>query len=290
MMLFQTFYLNSIFRRAILIFAIFIMIVIIIWGSVIMKKSQYSSYIKTLWDYLKVIIVAFIIVFGFIRPFVVEAYKIPSRSMENTLLIGDRILVCKFMYGIKVPGIKHRLFDFHKPQRGDVVVFVPPHERKNNFIKRLVAVPGDTVETKNWGRDLYINGELVNDKEYTKHALRVVRNGSRMRLAQEFEKAEELDISDDGEREKFYQKLQGAQFSGFTNYSNKVSEGHVFAMGDNRDNSFDSRGWGFVDINDIKGQAFMIYWSYDSTNSRWNIFKNIRFGRLLNIIHSEKIP
>jgi signal peptidase I len=61
-------------------------------------------------------------------------------------------------------------------------------------------------------------------------------------------------------------------------------------MGDNRDNSFDSRGWGFIDINDIKGQAFMIYWSYSSTNSRWNIFKNIRFGRLLNIIHSQKIP
>jgi signal peptidase I len=278
------------FRRAILIFAIFIMILIIIWGSVIMKESQYSSYIKTLWDYLKVIIVAFIIVFGFIRPFVVEAYRIPSRSMEDTLLIGDRILVCKFMYGIKIPGVKHRLFDFHKPQRGDVFVFVPPHDRKHNFIKRLVAVSGDTVETKNLGRDLYINGKLVNDREYTKHTLRVVRNGSRMRFAREFEPAEELDISGDREREKFYQKLKGAQFSGFIDYTNKVPVGHVFAMGDNRDNSFDSRGWGFVDINDIKGQAFMIYWSYDSTNSQWNIFKKIRFGRLFNIIHSQKIP
>ena len=278
------------FRCAILIFAIFIMIMIIIWGNVIMKESQYSSYIKTIWDYLKVIIVAFIIVFGFIRPFVVEAYRIPSRSMEDTLLIGDRILVCKFMYGIKIPGIEHRLFDFHKPQRGDIFVFVPPHDRKHNFIKRLVAIPGDTVETQNLGRDLYINGELVNDEEYTKHAIRVVRSGSRMRLAQELERGEELDLSDDGEREKFCQKLQGARFVGFTNYENTVPVGHVFAMGDNRDNSSDGRDWGFVDINDIKGQAFMIYWSYDAENSRWNIFKNIRFRRLLNIVHAQKIP
>ncbi len=277
-------------RCAILIFAIFIMIMIIIWGNVIMKESQYSSYIKTIWDYLKVIIVAFIIVFGFIRPFVVEAYKIPSRSMEDTLLIGDRILVCKFMYGIKIPGIERRLFDFHKPKRGDIFVFVPPHDRKHNFIKRLVAIPGDTVETQNLGRDLYINGELVNDEEYTKHAIRVVRSGSRMRLAQELERGEELDLSDDGEREKFCQKLRGARFVGFTNYENTVPEGHVFAMGDNRDNSSDGRDWGFVDINDIKGQAFMIYWSYDAENSRWNIFKNIRFRRLFNIIHTYKIP
>jgi signal peptidase I len=278
------------FRRAILILAIFITIAIIIWGSVIMKKSQYSPYIRTIWEYIKVIIVAFIIVFGFIRPFIVEAFKIPSRSMEDTLLIGDRILVCKFIYGIKIPGTKLRLFNFHSPQRGDIIVFIPPHQRGSNFIKRLVAVPGDKVETRNLGRDLYINGEIVDDEKYTKHTIRVVNKGSRMRLAREFEPAEELDISGDKEREKFYQKLRGAQLSGFTNYSDTVPEGHVFAMGDNRDNSFDSRGWGFVDINDIKGQAFMIYWSYDSTNSRWNIFKNIRFKRLLNIIHSEKIP
>ncbi|MFQ6041389.1 MAG: signal peptidase I [Candidatus Poribacteria bacterium] len=254
-----------------------------------MKESQYSPYIKTIWDYLKVIIVAFIIVFGFIRPFVVEGFQIPSGSMEDTLLEGDRIFVCKFMYGIKIPGVKSPLFAFHKPQRGDVIVFIPPHDRKHNFIKRLVALPGDTVETKNLGKDLYINGKLVNDKEYAKHKIRVVRRGPRMRLAREFEKGEELDISDDEEREKFYQKLHGARLLGLTDYANTVPEGHVFAMGDNRDNSYDSRGWGFVDINDIKGQAFMIYWSY-STNSRWNIFKNIRFGRIFNILHSQKIP
>jgi len=216
-----------------------------------MQKDEkiLSYYVRTIWSYLQVIIVAFIIVFGFIRPFVVEAFKIPSGSMEDTLLIGDRILVCKFIYGIKIPGIKHPLFDFHKPQRGDVIVFIPPHDRKRNFIKRIVGVAGDTIETRNNGRTLYVNGISVKDDKYVKHT-RYVRD--------------------------------------FQSY--KVPEGYLFAMGDNRDNSQDSRFWGPVDLNDVKGQAFMIYWSYGSTNSRWNIFKKIRFGRLLNTIHSEKIP
>ena len=100
------------------------------------------------WEYLQVIIVAFVLVFGFIRPFVVEAFKIPSGSMEETLLVGDRILVCKFIYGIKIPGTEVELLNFHKPARGDVFVFIPPHERAKNFIKRIVAVDGDEVETR----------------------------------------------------------------------------------------------------------------------------------------------
>jgi signal peptidase I len=208
-----------------------------------------SDYIRTVWSYLQVIIVAFIIVFGFIRPFVVEAFKIPSGSMEDTLLIGDRILVCKFIYGIKIPGIKRPLFAFHQPQRGEVIVFIPPHDRKRNFIKRVVGAGTDTIETKNNGRTLYVNGIPAKDDKYVKNT----------RYVPDFQ-------------------------------SYKVPEGYLFAMGDNRGNSQDSRFWGAVDINDVKGQAFMIYWSYDSTNSRWNIFKNIRFGRLLNTIHSAEIP
>ena len=219
-----------------------------------MQKSGriLSYYIRTTWSYLQVIIVAFIIVFGFIRPFVVEAFKIPSGSMEDTLLVGDRILVCKFMYGIKVPGIKHRLFDFHKPQRGDVIVFIPPHDRKRNFIKRVVGVATDTIETRHNGRTLYVNGIPANDDNYVKHTRY---------------------MSDS-----------------LPYLPHKVPEGYLYAMGDNRDNSQDSRFWGPVDIDDVKGQAFMIYWSYDSENSRWNILGNIRFRRLLNIIRSQKIP
>ena len=217
------------------------------------QRLEYSSfylYIRAIWDYLQVIIVAFILVFGLIRPFIVEGFKIPSGSMEDTLLVGDRIFVCKFMYGIKIPGTKHRLFTYSNPKRGDVVVFIPPHDRKRYYIKRVVAVTGDTVKTK--GRTLYVNGEKVDDAKYVKH----------------------------------------------TGYAfdfplHQIPEGHVFAMGDNRENSSDSRVWGHVDVNDIKGQAFVVYWSYDSEQhqiSRWNIFKRIRFGRIGHIIHSQKIP
>ena len=223
-------------------------------GRALMKEneSMLSYYARTIWSYLQVIIVAFILVFGFIRPFVVEAFKIPSESMTDTLLVGDRILVCKFMYGIKVPGIERPLFDFHKPQRGDVIVFIPPHDRKRNFIKRVVGVGSDTIETRNRGRTLHINGIPADDEKYAKHT-RYTSNS-----------------------------LPYLPY--------KVPEGHLYAMGDNRGNSQDSRFWGPVDINDVKGQAFMIYWSYDSRNSRWNIFNNIRFKRLLNIIHAEEIP
>ena len=222
--------------------------------STIMKENGKTSfnYIRIIWSYLQVIIVAFIIVFGFIRPFVVEAFKIPSGSMEDTLLVGDRILVCKFMYGVKIPGIEHRLFDFHKPQRGDVIVFIPPHDRKRNFIKRVVGVGTDTIETRNRGRTLYVNKMPDNDDNYVKHT----RYTS----------------------------------DSLPYLPHKVPEGYLYAMGDNRGNSQDSRFWGPVDIDDVKGQAFMIYWSYDAENSRWNIFKNIRFGRLLSVIDSEKIP
>jgi signal peptidase I len=220
----------------------------------LMQKNEniLSYYIRAIWSYLQVIIVAFILVFGFIRPFVVEAFKIPSGSMEDTLLEGDRILVCKFMYGIKVPGIEHPLFDFHKPDRGDVIVFIPPHDRKRNFIKRVVGVGSDTIKTRNRGRILYVNGIPDDDDEYVKH----IRYTS--------------------------DSLPYLPY--------KVPEGYLYVMGDNRGNSQDSRFWGPVDINDVKGQAFMIYWSYYPTNSRWNIFKNIRFKRLLNIIHSQEIP
>ena len=217
------------------------------------QRLEYSSfylYIRTIWDYLQVIIVAFILVFGLIRPFIVEGFKIPSGSMEDTLLVGDRIFVSKFIYGIKIPGTKHRLFAYCKPKRGDVIVFIPPHDRKRYYIKRIVAVARDTVETK--GRVLYVNEKKVDDAKYVKH----------------------------------------------TGYAfdfplHQVPEGQAFAMGDNRENSSDSRVWGPLDVNDIKGQAFVVYWSYDSEQheiSRWNIFKRIRFGRIGHIIHSQKIP
>ena len=124
------------------------------------KITRFQEFRQTVfWEYLQVIIVACAAVFGLIRPFVVEAYKIPSSSMEDTLLIGDRILVCKFIYGFKIPGTETRLFDYHKPSLGDVIVFVPPHERHKNYIKRVVALAGDTVEPRD--NKLFVNGEEI---------------------------------------------------------------------------------------------------------------------------------
>ena len=217
------------------------------------QLSKWQKFRKTIvWEYAQVIVVALILVFGFIRPFVVEAFKIPSGSMEDTLLIGDRILVCKFIYGITIPGTDIKVLDVHKPARGDVFVFIPPHDRERNFIKRIVGVEGDTVETR--GDTLYVNGTAIDDSHYAKHIPRT--------------------------------RFKRGDFPPFT-----IPEGKVFAMGDNRDQSSDSRAWGPVDVSDIKGQAFMVYWSFDAKPAKvwevWKLIDNVRFSRIGKLIHAH---
>jgi signal peptidase I len=248
--------------------------------------SRWQKFQRTVvWEYLQVIVVAFALVFGFIRPFVVEAFKIPSGSMEETLLVGDRILVCKFIYGIRIPGTNIKFFDFHRPAKGDVFVFVPPHERTKNFIKRIVAVEGDTIETKK--DKLYVNGVAVEDSAYTKHAAHPV--GYRY----DFPPFRKPHYLPDGEVFVDY-KLSPNQFRMKFPEGKPfvVPEGHVFAMGDNRDQSSDSRTWGTVSMDDIKGQAFMVYWSHDQLNpvkpwEIWKIIGDIRFTRIGRLIRSE---
>ncbi|MCZ6678373.1 MAG: signal peptidase I [Candidatus Poribacteria bacterium] len=250
--------------------------------------SRWQKFQRTVvWEYLQVIVVAFVLVFGFIRPFVVEAFKIPSGSMEDTLLIGDRILVCKFMYGIRIPGTDIKLFDFHKPTRGDVFVFIPPHERNKNFIKRIVAVEGDTVKTQ--GDTLSVNGKVIDGSNYAKYASYSVAYQQDF----DFPPFRKPHYLPDGEaftdyklsRNQFRMKFpEGKPF--------EIPKGYVFAMGDNRDHSSDSRVWGPVSVTDIKGQAFMVYWSHDafSRGKSWEVWKlvsNIRFSRIGRLIWSE---
>jgi signal peptidase I len=179
----------------------------------------------------------------FIRTFIVQAFKIPSGSMIPTLQIGDHILVNKLAYGIRVPLWGHYLVDFGKVQRGDVIVFIFPEDRSKDFIKRVVGVAGDTVEIR--GKKIYINGQQVEDP-YA-----------------HFE-------GDDP------QNILPASRDDYG--PTKVPENHLFVMGDNRDRSYDSRFWGFVNLDAVRGKAFLIYWSWDGSD-RW-----VRWERLANLI------
>jgi len=185
---------------------------------------------------LEVVVVAILLAL-FIRTFVVQAFKIPSGSMIPTLLVGDHILVNKFIYGLKIPLIDKKLFTFHQPTRGEVIVFIFPLERSKDFIKRVIGVPGDLIVMK--GKRVFINGEPYSDPH-----------------------AHYLD--EDSPAGAFYR----ADFGPIS-----VPEGSLFVMGDNRDNSKDSRSWGFVPLELVRGKAFMIYWSNGTPYNRavWNL-------------------
>ena len=216
-----------------------------------MSKSESSipTAVKKPWyrEYAEALFVAAILAL-IIRTFVVQAFKIPSGSMEDTLLIGDHLLVNKFLYGVQVPFVDGRYLTIRHPERGDVIVFeFPEDEGKNffqrrDFIKRIVGLPGDTVE--------------VLDKK-------VLVNGEPYQIPQEIHKENNIVAPGFGPRD-FMPAIE-------------VPEGHYFVMGDNRDRSYDSRFWGFVEESKIKGLAFIKYWSWDS-QANW--LKKIRWNRL----------
>ena len=180
----------------------------------------------------------------FIRTFVVQAFKIPSGSMKETLQIGDHILVNKFIYGVKIPFIRATLIPIKKPQRDDIVVFKYPENPKLDFIKRVVGVEGDVVEIRD--KHLYINHEPY-ERNYAIFKDNYIIPGG-------FNKRD--------------------NFGPIT-----VAKDSLFVMGDNRDNSKDSRFWGFVNLKAVKGKAFMIYWSWNKENQD-SIFKYVRWGRI----------
>lgn len=195
---------------------------------------------KLLWEYVEAIITALILAL-LIRTFVVQAFKIPSGSMIPTLLIGDHILVNKFLYGTQIPFTDKKILIFREPEKGDVIVFKYPENPKKDFIKRVIATEGDTIEEKN--KVVYVNGEPVTET-YAYHYDPTMHSGS-------------------DPRDTFGQI--------------RVPKDKIFVMGDNRDHSYDSRFWGFVDEKEVKGKAFIIYWSWDP--DKWVRFN--RIGRLI---------
>ena len=191
---------------------------------------------------IEAIIVAIVLAL-FIRTFVVQAFKIPSGSMKQTLLIGDHILVSKFIYGVKLPFSDITVIPIKKPKRGDIIVFKFPEDPGKDFIKRVIGVAGDVVEVRN--KQVYINNMLLNHDHGIHTDPRIIPGVFQPR----------------------------DNFGPVT-----VPPTSLFVMGDNRDHSYDSRFWGFVDLKAVKGKAFIIYWSWDngSFGVRWN-----RLGHLL---------
>jgi signal peptidase I len=194
-------------------------------------------------EYIEAFAVAILLAL-LIRTFVVQAFKIPSGSMEDTLLVGDHILVNKFMYGERIPYTDLRFFDFKRPQRGDVVVFIYPEDESKDFIKRVVAVEGDTIEVKE--KKVYVNDTLQNEP-FAVHKDNAV-------------------IPAHVTKRDYF----GPQ---------RVPKDMLFVMGDNRDRSADSRFWGFVPLSKVKGKAFLIYWSWSGfmRDIKWG-----RIGKLIH--------
>ena len=182
-------------------------------------------------EYFESIVIAVILAL-FVRTWAVQAFKIPTGSMENNLLIGDHLLVNKFVFGPTAGSLDRALLPVREIRRGDIVVFKYPNEPERDFIKRVVGLPGETLELRN--KKVYVNGQPL-DEPYV-HFLEP---------ASDSDEVTRFDV-----RERYGPV--------------RVPEGHFFVMGDNRDNSQDSRYWGFLPRGYIKGKALMIYWSFDS--------------------------
>ncbi|MBU0985025.1 MAG: signal peptidase I [candidate division Zixibacteria bacterium] len=232
-----------------------------------------ASTSNALWDNTKQIVLAFLMAIV-IKTSVVEAYKIPTGSMEDTLLVGDFLLANKFVYGARLPLVGWRLPAISDPEPGDIVIFIYPMDRsQTKYIKRCVATSGDTVEVKD--KQLFVNGIRFPDTAFVKHT------------------------------DKNIQPRGPGGGSGRDNFGPYVvPHDSYFMMGDNRDNSWDSRFWGPVRKELVLGEALMIHWSWDDTihpspevtvkdplsvprlflHGAIHFFEKVRWGRLFNVI------
>ena len=215
-----------------------------------------------------------------LRAFVVEAFQIPSGSMIPTLEIGDHIFVSKFAYGIGIPFTNKKIVEFSDPKHGDIIVFRYPPDPSTDFIKRVVGLPGDLVELRH--NQVFINGEpMARERDAS------ICRYNEGRSPEEARDCELWVETLDRKTHKVYQDPnQPPQDWG----PRLVPSRSVFVMGDNRDNSRDSRVWGFVPYDNIKGRALVVWWSRDPAYGGWSPegvaewFKSIRFGRFFSVV------
>jgi signal peptidase I len=215
-----------------------------------MKKSVAREYFES---FLIAVILAL-----FVRTWVFQAFKIPSGSMEPNLLIGDHLIVNKMEFAPAATALERTLLPHREIRRGDVIVFKYPEDPERDFIKRVIGLPGEQIEVRH--KRVYVNGRLI-DEPYA-HYLEAPPQAPE-------ELAPDDAPSAGGDPRERYGPVT-------------VPPNHLFAMGDNRDNSQDSRYWGFLPRDYVKGKALVIYWSYDPESG--NIVTGTRWGRLLHLV------
>lgn len=249
-----------------MMFALFMIVILLVTGGIwlldilVLRKNRAAGVDEPiLVEYAKSFFPVILVVF-LVRSFIVEPFKIPSGSMMPTLLAGDYILVNKYTYGLRVPILNNTFVEMNKPARGDVIVFHYPPDTSIDYIKRVIGLPGDKIRYQD--KQLQINGQTValepaGDYEY-------VMSGLNIMTAKQYR--EQLgnvphDILIHDVMVNYDADAIGAKFA--NNEEIVVPAGHYLAMGDNRDNSSDSRVWGFVPENNLVGKAFFIWMNFD---------------------------